>query len=91
MSLRPVMMRRLARHSHMVWRSLSSSAARPAFNFNNNRSDWFPSETLLSEIFSRDAGNDFQYEEVMKNFSWEIPEYWNFSRDVIDKFANSAG
>lgn len=49
------------------------------------------SNIIEIEIFSRDAGNDFQYEEVMKNFSWEIPEYWNFSRDVIDKFASSAG
>ena len=40
---------------------------------------------------SREAGNDFQYEEVIKNFTWEIPEYWNFSRDVIDKFAASDG
>ena len=39
----------------------------------------------------RDAGNDFHYEEVMKKFKWEIPEYWNFSRDVIDSLAATEG
>jgi len=36
-------------------------------------------------------GNDFNYEEVMRNFKWDVPEYFNFSRDVIDKFAESDG
>eukprot|EP00092_Neocalanus_flemingeri_P075264 GFUD01093221.1.p1 GENE.GFUD01093221.1~~GFUD01093221.1.p1 ORF type:complete len:605 (-),score=142.61 GFUD01093221.1:28-1842(-) len=36
-------------------------------------------------------GNDFSYEEVVKNFKWEVPEYFNFSRDVIDKFAETDG
>eukprot|EP00092_Neocalanus_flemingeri_P012131 GFUD01013079.1.p1 GENE.GFUD01013079.1~~GFUD01013079.1.p1 ORF type:complete len:591 (+),score=144.42 GFUD01013079.1:69-1841(+) len=36
-------------------------------------------------------GNDFSYEEVVKNFKWDVPEYFNFSRDVIDKFAETDG
>jgi len=37
------------------------------------------------------GGNEFNYEEVVKNFKWEVPERFNFSRDVIDKIANEAG
>ena len=36
-------------------------------------------------------GNDFQYEDVSKTFKWSIPEYFNFSRDVIDKHAATQG
>jgi len=36
-------------------------------------------------------GNDFSYEEVVKNFNWDVPEYFNFSTDVIDKFAETDG
>ena len=44
-------------------------------------------------IVCRDTsgGNDFHYEEVIKNFKWNIPEYFNFSRDVIDKYAAEQG
>ena len=37
------------------------------------------------------GGNEFNYEEVVRNFKWEVPERFNFSRDVIDKFAKEAG
>ena len=37
------------------------------------------------------VGNDFSYEEVVKNFKWNVPEYFNFSKDVIDKFAETDG
>ena len=35
-------------------------------------------------------GNDYHYEEVYKNFRWEIPDQFNFTADVIDKLAASA-
>ena len=31
------------------------------------------------------------YEENVKKFRWNVPEYFNFSRDVIDKWAESDG
>ena len=37
------------------------------------------------------GGNEFNYEEVARNFKWEVPERFNFSRDVIDKIASEAG
>ena len=37
------------------------------------------------------VGNDFSYEEVVKDFKWDVPEYFNFSKDVIDKFARTDG
>ena len=37
------------------------------------------------------GGNEFNYEEVVRSFQWEVPEKFNFSRDVIDKFAREAG
>ena len=37
------------------------------------------------------AGNDFSYEEVVKNFKWDLPERFNFSKDIIDKYAKSDG
>jgi len=37
------------------------------------------------------VGNDFSYEEVVKNFNWDVPEFFNFSKDVIDKFAETDG
>jgi len=36
-------------------------------------------------------GNDFSYEEIVKNFNWDVPEYFNFSSDVMDKFAETDG
>ena len=47
----------------------------------------------VHESHCRDTsgGNDFHYEEVIKNFKWNIPEYFNFSRDVIDKYAAEQG
>ena len=36
------------------------------------------------------VGNDYHYEEVNRNFKWNIPEDWNFTADVIDKFGSSA-
>jgi len=36
-------------------------------------------------------GNDFQYEDVVKSFKWNIPDKFNFSRDVIDKHAKEIG
>ena len=35
------------------------------------------------------VGNDYNYEEVYRNFQWNIPENWNFTADVIDKFGAS--
>jgi len=37
------------------------------------------------------VGNDFSYEDVVKNFKWDVPEFFNFSKDVIDKFAETDG
>ena len=37
------------------------------------------------------VGNDFSYEEAVKNFKWDVPEYFNFSKDFIDKFAETEG
>ena len=33
------------------------------------------------------AGNDYNYYEVYKNFTWDVPEGFNFAQDVIDKHA----
>ena len=48
--------------------------------------------TFLGLIFFRgqQVGNDYHYEEVYKNFRWEIPEQFNFTADVIDQLATSA-
>ena len=37
------------------------------------------------------VGNDFSYEDVVKNFKWDVPEFFNFSKDVIDKIAETDG
>ena len=37
------------------------------------------------------VGNDFSYEDVVKDFKWDVPEHFNFSTDVIDKFAKTDG
>ena len=33
------------------------------------------------------AGNDYNYYEAYKNFTWDVPEGFNFAQDVIDKHA----
>jgi len=48
-------------------------------------------QTLRSRDKDLSKGNDFQYEDVSKTFKWSIPEYFNFSRDVIDKHAATQG
>ena len=35
--------------------------------------------------------NDFSYERDVKNFKWDVPDFFNFSKDVIDKFAETDG
>jgi len=37
------------------------------------------------------SGNDFNYEDVIKSFKWDIPSHFNFSKDVIDKYAQTQG
>jgi len=37
------------------------------------------------------AGNMYDYEEDVQNFQWNVPEYFNFSSDVIDKWAETDG
>ena len=33
-------------------------------------------------------GNIYIYEDVYKNFKWNVPEYFNFTADIIDRLAN---
>ena len=33
------------------------------------------------------AGNDYNYYEAYKDFTWDVPEGFNFAQDVIDKHA----
>ena len=33
------------------------------------------------------AGNDYNYYDAYKSFTWDIPEGFNFAQDVIDKHA----
>ena len=36
---------------------------------------------------SKPPGNDYNYDEAYKNFTWDVPEGFNFAQDVIDKHA----
>lgn len=36
-------------------------------------------------------GHDYNYEEAVKNFKWNVPEHFNFSVDVVEKKASDAG
>ena len=48
--------------------------------------------TNKSMLLKRDThGNNYNYEDVIKNFKWDIPSTYNFSKDVIDKFAQTQG
>lgn len=31
---------------------------------------------------TRNEGNDYIYENVVKDFKWKIPEYWNFAQVI---------
>lgn len=55
-------------------RGLSSS---PVVAFNKN----------LRESGHAITGHDYNYEDLVKDFKWHVPEYFNYSRDVIEKFA----
>ena len=48
---------------------------------------------LLIQHNSRELSveSDFSYEKVLENFKWSVPEFFNFSKDVIDKFAETDG
>ena len=39
----------------------------------------------LSTSTKLPAGNDFNYYDAYKNFTWDVPEGFNFAQDVIDK------
>ncbi len=43
------------------------------------------SHVQLSTTKVGNAGNSFQYEEVIKNFKWKVPEHWNFAQ--VNKFS----
>jgi len=45
----------------------------------------------LAKIHEVGAGNKFNYEEVARSFQWEVPARFNFSRDVMDRWAETAG
>ena len=45
----------------------------------------------LAKIHEVGAGNEFNYEEVARSFQWEVPARFNFSRDVMDRWAEAAG
>ena len=34
-----------------------------------------------------DEAYDFDYKKVYKNFKWDVPEYFNFGFDVVDRRA----
>lgn len=37
------------------------------------------------------AGNQYNYEDLYKDFKWNVPDYFNFTGDVIEKFAEETG
>ncbi len=41
----------------------------------------------LSTTKTDKDGNLFQYDEVIKNFKWKVPEYWNFAQ--VNKLKNT--
>ena len=36
---------------------------------------------------TKPPGNDYNYDEAYKHFTWDVPEGFNFAQDVIDKHA----
>ena len=48
-----------------------------------------PLQQHLSTSSKPSAGNDYNYYEAYKNFTWNVPEGFNFAQDVIDKGGNS--
>lgn len=45
--------------------------------------------TAKVRLASSKSGNDYNYNDVVKNFEWKVPEKWNFAQDVIDKWAET--
>jgi len=46
--------------------------------------------TSCNNLYStrqNNVGNQFNYEELYKDFKWSVPEFFNFTGDVIDKYA----
>ena len=39
---------------------------------------------------NEEKGNTFKYEEIIKDFQWNLPKYWNFAQDIVDKYANNS-
>jgi len=37
------------------------------------------------------SGNEYNYEELIKDFKWNVPDHFNFSVDVIEKYARDSG
>jgi acyl-coenzyme A synthetase/AMP-(fatty) acid ligase len=36
------------------------------------------------------GGNDYRYDDVVRDFKWEVPQKFNFARDVVDRFATES-
>jgi len=37
------------------------------------------------------VGNQYNYEDLYRDFKWNVPDYFNFTGDVIEKFADQTG
>ena len=37
------------------------------------------------------VGNQYNYEDLYRDFKWNVPDYFNFTGDVIEKFASETG
>ena len=51
-----------------------------------------PRQSLSLSACSKSApneGNDYSYDQVVKNFEWKVPDKWNFAQDVVDVWADS--
>ena len=45
--------------------------------------------SLSSRCAAPNDGNNYSYDEVVKNFELKVPEKWNFAQDVVDVWGDS--
>ena len=59
---------------------LAKTNLRVLFHLSKTRQNNLSTNVGRSQKVAQNIGNNYLYENVVKNFQWKIPEYWNFAQ-----------
>ncbi len=67
---------------------LAKTNLRVLFYLSKTTQNNFSTNVALSQKVAQNIGNNYLYENVVKNFQWKVPEYWNFAQVIFFFFCS---